>query len=88
MVDLLVLKSAFYDERADLTILAEACRDLFVARAREAEVTRETAPRPWPPTLAAHPHWKPDNTTCAEEVGLGLALDEAIRALNSWIEEI
>jgi hypothetical protein len=85
VVDLHILKAAFYEGQSDLTKLAEACRDLFATRAHEAELTRETTPRTWPPTLTVYPHWHADYVSYAEEVGMELSLDEAIKELNAWI---
>jgi hypothetical protein len=87
VVDLDLLKSAFYDQ-AELGSLAAACRDVFTARAREAERTGEIEARPWPPILVAHPHWHADYRTYAEAVGIGLALDEVIEQLAAWVEEV
>lgn len=88
VVDLLLLKSAFYDDRADLPALEKACRDLFYTREREAEQAEETLPRSWPPMIATHPHWEAEYQTYSTEVGSELTLDQAVSALNRWIEEI
>ena len=88
VVDLQLLKVAFYTENATSSSLASACRDLFEARAREAASTGEVAVRAWPPTVVAHPHWQADYPTYAQETGLGLSLAEAVTDLNTWIAEI
>ena len=88
VVDLHLLKSAFYDEGHDLHSLATACRSLFAARAEEARQTGQVTPRLWPPEIVAHPPWRVDYSTYAEEVELSLSLDEAVLAINKWIEEI
>lgn len=87
VIDLHLLKAAFY-EQGDLSSLAEACRDLFSAREKEASQTKEVVPRPWPPTVVAHPHWQADFGTYAREVGLSMTLAEGVDTLNSWIVEI
>ena len=88
VVDLLLLKSAFYDDQADLSALKKACRDLFRAREREAEQAKVTLPRSWPPKIVTYHNWGAEYQTCAGEVGLELALDQAVSALNRWTEEI
>jgi hypothetical protein len=88
VVDLQLLKSAFYDDQADLSALEKACRDLFRSREREAEQVGETPPRSWPPTVATYPHWEAEYRTYAYEVGLELALKQAVDALNGWIAKI
>jgi hypothetical protein len=87
VVDLHLLKSAFYNEPVDLTSLAEACQDLFEARAFEAEQTG-VEPRDWPPRLIGHRHWQHDYSAHADEVSLRLTLDQAVAELNAWLEEI
>jgi len=87
VIDLHLLKSAFYD-KGDLSALAEACRDLFSARQAEAKQTKEVPPRSWPPKVTAHPHWQVDFDTYASEVGLEMSLKEGVDKLNSWIMEI
>ena len=87
VIDLRLLKSAFYD-RGDLSSVAEACRDLFSVREQEAIQTKEVIPRLWPPTVVAYPHWQVDFETYAREVGLRMTLIEGVDELNSWIIKI
>lgn len=44
--------------------------------------------RGWPPHLHAHPHWAAIFPKQADEVGLTLSFEEAIRAVNAWIDSI
>jgi hypothetical protein len=88
VVDLQILRAAFYEGKPNLRDLAEACQDVFATRAHEAELTRETPSRTWPPTLVAYPHWQYDYASYVEEVGLEISLDEAVQKLNAWIAEI
>jgi hypothetical protein len=55
LVDLLLLRDAFYRGAGDLCSLRDACIDLFDARHAEAEQLN-LAPRPWPPKVVAFPH--------------------------------
>jgi hypothetical protein len=88
VVDLHLLKPAFYAAGSDLHPLADACRSLFAARADEARRTGQVTPRTWPPEIMAHPHWQMDYRTYAAQVELTLSLGEAVTALNDWITAI
>jgi hypothetical protein len=88
IVDLCLIQSIFYGERDDLASLADACRDLFAARAREAERAGDVPSRSWPPKVIAHPHWETDYRTLAQEVNIEVSLDEAVGMLNDWIARI
>ena len=88
VVDLILLRSAVYRDSPDLTSLADACRKLFAARAKEAQRSGEVAPRPWPPDLIAHPHWQADYRTYAAEVGFDFPLEKAVATISDWISRI
>lgn len=88
VVDLHLLKAAFYGDDTDLASLAQACRRLFEGRAREAAAAKELPPRAWPPEVVAHAHWPGDYRKYADEVGLALSLHEAVAQLNEWIGEV
>ena len=87
VIDLHLLKSAFYDQQ-ELESLAHACRDLFAAREEDAIRTGEVPPRSWPPTIIAYPHWQVDHAVYANAVGLKMTLHEEVEMLNFWIEKI
>lgn len=87
LVDLLLLRDAFYQDRGDLRSLRAACIDLFAARYAEAEQL-QVEPRPWPPQVVAYPHWHSDYASATEEVGIDLTLDDAAEQLNEWIAVI
>jgi len=87
LVDLLLLRDAFYRDPGDLRSLREACTDLFAARYAEA-AQLQFEPRPWPPQVVAYPHWHGDYASATEEVGIDLTLDDAAERLNEWIAAI
>jgi hypothetical protein len=51
IVDLVLLRRAFYVDDPDIASLREACVALFEARAAEVEILGG-APRSWPPVLS------------------------------------
>lgn len=85
IVDLLLLKHAYFADTAGIHALSEACYDVFATRSQHPSMS--TA-RSWPPTIIAHPHWRIDYPNLANEVELGLSLDEAITEINDWISVI
>lgn len=87
IVDLQLIRHAFYDNTTDLSELRSACVDLFDARAAEAEALG-LVPRTWPPTLLAHQHWQTDYQTAAAALGLTQTLDAAVADLQNWITKI
>jgi hypothetical protein len=88
IVDLLLIRSAFYGGRDDLVSLSEACRDLFESRAVDAQRAGDAPSRSWPPTVVAYPHWEKDYRNLASEVNLEVSLEDAVSILNSWISQI
>ena len=88
VVDLHLLKTAFYSDGNDLHSLASACVRLFAARAEEAQRSGEVVPRSWPPEITAHPHWQSDYRRYADEVQLDLSLENAVVTMNDWIASI
>lgn len=84
LVDLLLLRDAFYQDPGVLHSLFRACTDLFIARFAEAEQL-QLEPRPWPPQVITYPHWHRDYASAAAEVGIDLSLAEAAEQLNEWI---
>lgn len=87
IVDLLLLRDAFYRDSGGLHSLRDACTDLFVARFAEAE-DLQLEPRPWPPQVVAYPHWHSDYATSAQEVGIDLTLEDGVEQINEWIAAI
>ena len=88
VVDLHLLKAAFYPEGSDLNALLEACQEVFSTRAKDAEATAGMQPRPWPPLVVVQPTWDSDYPKYTAEVGLGLTLAAAVALLNDWINNI
>lgn len=87
LVDLLLLRDAFYRDADDVRGLRAACADLFASRYAEAEQL-QLEPRPWPPQVVAYTHWHSDYASATEEVGIDLTLDDAAEQLNEWIAAI
>jgi hypothetical protein len=88
LIDLVLLTDLA--ERTGAPTLAElrqAAVALFDARAAEARAVDWPA-RSWPPSLTPWPHWAQGYRAAAEEVGLGLGIEEATALVNSWIAEI
>lgn len=68
--------------------IAEACREVFAARAGHATAAG-AEPRTWPPRFIAHPHWSRDFATAAKTAGLeGVSLVDAVAELNLWLESL
>ena len=88
VVDLLLLKQAFYSDDTALSELAAACRDLFQTRLNEANLSEGILVRAWPPLIMALHHWNDDYPGYAKEVGIHVELDEVVGILNTWIDEI
>lgn len=87
IVDLLLIKWAFYPQGSELQSIREAAVDVFDARAAEA-VKHGRARREWPPTVASNAIWDSTWSAPAREGGVALTLPEAIDAVQAWITEI
>jgi len=87
VVDLVLLRRAFYQDGPDLQSLRGACHDLFEARARERE-TLGREPRAWPPEVVAHDGWAREFQRACSEAEIEFDLDEAIAEVNDWIRAI
>jgi nucleotidyltransferase AbiEii toxin of type IV toxin-antitoxin system len=87
IVDLLLIRAAFYRDGADAVSLRAACADLFECRAAEARMLGAGS-RQWPPTVVAYEHWHADFEAANVALGLGLDLVDAVATLNEWISEI
>lgn len=86
VVDLMLVRAAYY-AGGSAGELRAACVAIFDARYLEAGAAGVT-PRPWPPTVVAHPHWAGPYDRLAREVGLSAPFVAAVAAVNAWIEEI
>lgn len=85
VIDLLLLKDAFFGEDKGIDSLAAACWKIFETRTRRMDPSRATT---WPPSLIAHAHWKRDYKVYAKDVGFDFDLNQAVDALNAWIKQI
>ena len=87
LVDLLLIKHAYYPAPGSLGAVRAAAIDVFQARAVEAaQIGRH--PRSWPPTIVTNPLWVNTFATPAEEARVLSTLDELIAELNEWITAI
>ncbi|MGB4779081.1 nucleotidyl transferase AbiEii/AbiGii toxin family protein [Microbacterium sp.] len=87
LVDLLLIKHAYYPTPGSLDAVRAAAIDVFQSRAAEAaQVGRH--PRLWPPTIVTNPLWANTFETPAEQAGVSSTLDELIAELNEWIAAI
>lgn len=87
IVDLLLIRDAFYREGSDLSPIRAASEDVFDSRAAEADELGHE-PREWPPTVVANAVWRATWHIPAGQAGLDLTLDEAIAVVNAWIGQI
>tara|TARA_R110002124_G_scaffold104541_4_gene254723 strand:+ start:97 stop:1038 length:942 start_codon:yes stop_codon:yes gene_type:complete len=87
VVDLLLLRGAFFPEGSELGAVRVAAEDVFRARALEAEELG-LVPRTWPPELTAWQSWADGWRKPADQAGIEIGLDEALGELNEWVAEI
>ena len=87
VVDLLLLRDAFFPAGSELAAVRAAAEDVFAARAIEAR-TLGLVPRTWPPELSSWQSWAEGWQKPADKAGISLSLDEALAALNEWVGEI
>lgn len=88
VVDLILLKGLCESSGSPtLTEIRSACEDVFSTRVKEA-VALGRAPRSWPPTLRAHPHWPNDYDQAAASCQVKESLKDAVDAVNAWIRDI
>ncbi|NED98626.1 nucleotidyl transferase AbiEii/AbiGii toxin family protein [Phytoactinopolyspora halotolerans] len=88
VVDLILIRDAFYPPEADLSVLHAACLHIFKTRADDATRLGNIPIRAWPPTVVAHAPWEASFPIHAEQVGMTMGLGEAVEELNHWIERI
>jgi hypothetical protein len=74
IVDLLLIRDAFYPEASDLKSVCAACEDVFASRVDEAEQLGHE-PRHWPPVVVANDVWRSTWHIPAGQVGMGFTLD-------------
>ncbi|TFD49824.1 hypothetical protein E3T55_10745 [Cryobacterium frigoriphilum] len=87
IVDLLLIRETFYPQPTDLGPLRIAAEDVFAARAAEA-TDLGFPPRRWPPLIVSNPLWEDEYDRPAAEVKISYSLDDAIRQVNHWVEQI
>jgi len=87
IVDLILIRNAFYNDAYDIAELRRACEALFEARQVDAlELNAE--PRMWPPTVVGYDDWRSDFAKACEEVGVTIDLDTAVAEINDWVARI
>ncbi len=86
IIDLLLIKHDIYPGRPPVSLKA-ACLDIFTYRAQEAHQLDRTM-RHWPPGIHINDFWRLAYPSLAESIGIPLALDEAVAAVEAWIVEI
>jgi hypothetical protein len=88
VVDLVLLRDLVAaTSTPTLAEIKDAIVDIFAARAADA-AQLGWPPRPWPARLTAYPHWQTSYTRAAESAGVELDLDEAVAAVNTWLDTI
>ncbi|MGN6762209.1 MAG: nucleotidyl transferase AbiEii/AbiGii toxin family protein [Leifsonia sp.] len=87
VVDLLLIKEQLLLDGVALLELRAAAEAVFAGRAAEAESLGFDGRR-WPPVVVSNEIWVTDYPRAAGKADVTLTLDEAISAVNSWIEEI
>jgi hypothetical protein len=83
IIDLLLVKARFYTADPAPPTLQAACLDVFSSRAAEAGAIGRPE-RHWPPVFAANATWERAFPALAMSVGVGLTLEEAVRAVQDW----
>jgi Nucleotidyl transferase AbiEii toxin, Type IV TA system len=87
IVDLNLIKDAYYPDAADLAELRAAAIDIFAAREAEARKLGRS-PRAWPPVVTTNDQWIADWAKPADAVGMAISLDQAIANINEWVTAI
>lgn len=87
VVDLLLLRDAFYPGNSELPALRLACVALFESRAAECPLFG-LPPRTWPPVVVAHANWVADFARACSEADVDRDLDDSLRQVNGWIQDI
>ena len=88
VVDLILIKRFIVEVGSpSLADIAVAIQDIFASRAEEARSLGRSV-RTWPARLIAYPHWRGDFELAAQSACLELSLDDAVREVNCWLDEI
>lgn len=87
LVDLVLIKAAFYPGSTDLSEVHVAATDVFAARAAEATATGRV-PRSWPPAVVTNDLWEAEWEKPATDGGIAHTLEQAVAEINGWIEAI
>lgn len=87
IVDLLLVKQAFFPDGCDLSRVRAAAEAVFAARRDELTAAGLPA-RNWPPVVVAYGHWPAPYTALADRAGLVGNLDVAVAELNTWVSAI
>lgn len=87
LVDLILLRDAYFPHGSNLDQMKIAAVDVFTVRSQEA--TKLGLPnRTWPPTMEAWALWPEGWQKPADQAGLTLTLDEALARINAWVVDI
>lgn len=87
IIDLVLIRAAFYSSGESLSDVALACQDIFTARSGEAE-TQGIRGRLWPPVILTNEMWGKAFIRPAVEAGMIQSLTSAIAEVNAWVGEI
>jgi hypothetical protein len=68
----------------ELRVAAEA---IFAARAADARALGRTE-RTWPCVVVGHEHWRVDFAAARAGSSVGITLEEAVAAVNTWVDQI
>jgi hypothetical protein len=86
IIDVLLLKNEFYPGAPPASLKA-ACLDIFDYRADEAAQLGRPVRR-WPPVFQVNDYWRLAYPPLAESLGIKLTLEEAVAAVENWVQEI
>ena len=67
--------------------IRSAIEDIFTSRAAEAKSLKRPE-RLWPARVSALSHWVDDYKSAAEDASVSLSLEEAVTAVNQWLDAI
>lgn len=84
LVDLMLLRDAYFPDGSDLGPVKIAAVDVFNARSEEA-TKLGLADRTWPPTMQAWALWPEGWQRPADQAGVTVSLEEALASVNAWI---
>jgi len=88
LVDLLLLKELSESTgKPSPDEISNAVKDVFTARAKEAESLGRQA-LTWPAHIIAHPHWLADYLYAIDAVGIKLSIGDAARTVNTWLDSL